>query len=450
MSDREEKLSVFFVSLGCDKNLVDSEVMLGILNDRGYELVSDENLADIIIINTCSFILDAQDESVETILQMAEMKHKGRCRALIVTGCLSQRFKEEILTEIEEVDAVVGTSCTDSIADTVDRVLGGERFGRFEDIDLLPEPGNKRIVTGGYSSYLKIAEGCDKHCTYCIIPSLRGRYRSHTMDYLIRQAQELADAGVRELNLVAQETTVYGVDLYGRKMLPELLRRLCRIDGIEWIRVLYCYPEEITEDLIKVIGEEPEICHYLDMPIQHCSDDILKRMGRHTDKAQIVSIIDRLRREIPDIALRTTLISGFPGETAAQHRELVEFIKEERFDRLGVFEYSAEDGTAAALMPGQVSARVKKKRRDELMEAQQEIAFEKSAGMAGKITDVIIEGRIPEDDVYVGRTYRDAPDVDGYVFVNAEGDIMSGEIVKVMITGSKGYDLTGDVIYEFT
>ena len=314
--EKRNDLNIFFVSLGCDKNLVDSEVMLGILREHGFLLVDDEMEADVIVVNTCSFIHDAKEESIQTILEMAEMKHSCRCKALIVTGCMAERYKEEILTEIEEVDAVIGTASYQHIAEVVDEVLQGQRVQQFDDLQAMPEVDVRRIVTtGGYSSYLKIAEGCDKHCTYCIIPKLRGSYRSYSMEYLIRQAESLAEQGVKEPNIVAQETTVYGVDLYGRKMLPELLKKLCRIEGISWIRILYCYPEEITDELIQVIKEEEKICHYLDIPIQHSEDRILRNMGRKTNRAELISLVEKLRSEIPDIVLRTTLITGFPGET---------------------------------------------------------------------------------------------------------------------------------------
>lgn len=451
-------MNILFISLGCDKNLVDSEVMLGILAKDGHQMVDDETMADVIIINTCCFIHDAKEESIQNILEMADLKKTGRLKALIVTGCLAQRYKEEIIQEIPEVDAVLGTTSYEEIAHVIDGVLSDSPMERgdvrltMKDVDYLPVTDTHRMVTtGGHFAYLKIAEGCDKHCTYCIIPKLRGSYRSHSMDYLIKQAESLAAQGVKELNIVAQETTVYGTDLYnGQKMLPELLKRLCRIEGLSWIRVLYCYPEEINEELIQVIKEEPKICHYLDLPIQHGSDAVLKRMGRRTTQAELRSIIGRLREEIPDIALRTTLIAGFPGETEADHQEVLQFVKDMRFDRLGVFTYSEEEGTPAAQMPDQIDEAVKETRRDALMMAQQAIAFDKSEEMVGKTVDVLIEGRLPEEDVYIGRTYRDAPDVDGYVFVHAEEDMISGDIVKVKITDAQDYDLVGDVIYEFT
>ncbi len=445
-------MKIAFISLGCDKNLVDSEVMLGLLNDYGCEITNDETDADVVIVNTCGFIQDAKQESIETILEMAELKKTGHLKALIVSGCLAQRYKSEIIEEIDEVDAIVGTTAYDEIVTVLEAVLNGEKHVQtFKDIDVLPAAKTDRIVTtGGYFSYLKIAEGCDKHCTYCIIPKLRGDYRSVPMEDILRDARALAAKGIKEINIVAQETTMYGKDIYGEKVFHKLLQELCKIDGIEWIRILYCYPEEIYDELIETIKTEPKICHYLDIPIQHASDAILKRMGRKTSHKELVDIIGKLRREIPDIALRTTLISGFPGETQEDHEILKNFVKEMRFDRLGVFAYSAEEDTPAATMPDQIDEAVKEARRDELMEIQQEIAFEAAESMVGRHLQVMIEGRIPEDGVYIGRTYKDAPDVDGYVFVNAEEDMMSGDMVPVEITGSSEYDLIGDVIYEFT
>ena len=444
-------MKILFVSLGCDKNLVDSEVMLGLLRDRQHEITNDESQAEVIVVNTCSFIHDAKEESIQTILEMAELKTTGVCRLLIVTGCLAEKYKQEILDELPEVDAVVGTTAYDAICDVIDQSLKGERVQAFESIDRLPIVNTRRVLTtGGYSSYLKIGEGCDKYCTYCIIPKLRGTYRSVPMDVVLNEARMLAEAGIRELNIVAQETTTWGKDLYGEKRLHVLLKELCKIEGIHWIRLLYCYPEEITDDLIQVIKEEPKICHYLDMPIQHSSDSILKRMGRRTSRAELEAVIGKLRQEIPDITLRTTLITGFPGETEEDHEILKAFIEEMRFDRLGVFTYSAEEGTPAEKMPDQVPEEVKEERRDELMLLQQEISAEKTADMVGRTLEVLVEGRIPEEGVYVGRTYRDAPEVDGYIFLNAEEDIISGDFVTAAVTGADEYDLTGDVIYEFT
>lgn len=440
-------LTIFFVSLGCDKNLVDSEVMLGILRAHGFTLVDDETEADIIVVNTCSFIHDAKEESIQTILEMAEMKHSCRCKALIVTGCMAERYKDEIMTEIEEVDAVIGTTSYQHIAEVVAEVLEGQKVKQFDDLQAMPEVDVQRIMTtGGYSSYLKIAEGCDKHCTYCIIPKVRGDFRSVPMEHLLEEAQNLADGGVKELILVAQETTMYGTDLYGEKRLPQLLRALCKISGLRWIRILYCYPEEITDELIQVIKEEPKICHYLDLPIQHASDGILKRMGRRTSRAQLIETIEKLRREIPDIALRTTLITGFPGETQEQHEELMDFVDQMEFDRLGVFTYSPEEDTPAASMPDQIPEEVKEERQAELMELQQDIVFDQAEDRIGEELLVMIEGKVADENAYVGRTYRDAPNVDGLIFVNTSEELMSGDFAKVKVTGSADYDLIGELL----
>lgn len=440
-------MKILFISLGCDKNLVDSEVMLKLLEKKGYQFTDDETEADIIIINTCCFIGDAKEESVNTILEMAEYRKSGSCKALIVTGCLAQRYQKEILDEIEEVDAVLGTATYDAIAETVEKALEGRKELRFEDIDrLVPEQGGRVLTTGGHYAYLKIAEGCDKHCTYCIIPRLRGHFRSVLEERLLAEAEELAEQGVKELILVAQETTVYGVDLYGEKRLPQLLKKLAGIPGIRWIRVQYCYPEEITEELIQIIKEEPKICHYLDLPIQHASDRILKRMGRRTTQADLRRIIGRLREAIPDICLRTTLISGFPGETEEDHEELMRFVDDCEFDRLGVFAYSAEEDTPAAAMPDQIPEEVKEDRRAEIMELQQEIAFEKAEGMTGRELTVMIEGKVADENVYVGRTYMDAPGVDGYLFLNTDETLMSGDFARVRVTGAAEYDLIGELI----
>ncbi|MCI8293879.1 MAG: 30S ribosomal protein S12 methylthiotransferase RimO [Hespellia sp.] len=440
-------MNVLFISLGCDKNLVDTEWMLGLLESRGYQMVSDEQEADIIVINTCCFINDAKEESVNTILEMAEYKETGRLKALIVTGCLAQRYQQEIIKEIPEVDALLGTMSYDHILEAIDEAVSGKGRLRMDDIGRLPKREAKRLLTtGGHYAYLKIAEGCDKHCTYCIIPKIRGSYRSIPMEQLEQEARELAEAGVRELILVAQETTIYGVDLYGEKSLPELLKRLCRISGLYWIRILYCYPEEITDEFIQVMKEEPKICHYLDLPIQHANDEILGRMGRRTTKQDLIHTIEKLRREIPDIALRTTLIAGFPGETEDQHEELMHFVDEMEFDRLGVFSYSPEEDTPAAQMPDQIAEDVKEKRRDRLMELQQEIAFEAAEAMVGREILVMIEGYLPEENAYVGRTYKDAPNVDGLIFVNSEETLMSGDFVKVKVSGALEYDLIGGLV----
>lgn len=439
-------MRIMFVSLGCDKNLVDTENMLGILKDKGFEFTDDEMQADVIAVNTCCFIHDAKQESINTILEMAEHKKDAVCKALIVTGCLAHRYKDEITKEIPEVDALIGTSSYDKIAEVVLSVLEGKGYSCVEDTDRLPIVKNHRIMTtGGYYEYLKIAEGCDKHCTYCIIPAVRGNFRSFEMEYLLEQARYLADNGTKELILVAQETTVYGTDIYGKKALPELLRKLCRIDGLEWIRILYCYPEEITDELIQVIKEEPKICKYLDMPIQHSSDNILKRMGRRTTRQELVDVITKLRNNIPDIALRTTLITGFPGETEEDIDDLLDFVDTMEFDRLGVFTYSPEEGTPAASMTDQVPENIKEERRNRIMELQQEVSLDKSADMVGRVIPVMVEGKITDDDAYVGRSYKDAPNVDGYVFINTNAQLMSGQIVNVSITGSMEYDLIGEL-----
>lgn len=439
-------MRIMFVSLGCDKNLVDTENMLGILKDKGFEFTDDEMQADVIAVNTCCFIHDAKQESINTILEMAEHKKDAVCKALIVTGCLAHRYKDEITKEIPEVDALIGTSSYDKIAEVVLSVLEGKGYSCVEDTDRLPVVKNHRIMTtGGYYEYLKIAEGCDKHCTYCIIPAVRGNFRSFEMEYLLEQARYLADNGTKELILVAQETTVYGTDIYGKKALPELLRKLCRIDGLEWIRILYCYPEEITDELIQVIKEEPKICKYLDMPIQHSSDNILKRMGRRTTRQELVDVITKLRNNIPDIALRTTLITGFPGETEEDIDDLLDFVDTMEFDRLGVFTYSPEEGTPAASMTDQIPENIKEERRNRIMELQQEVSLDKSADMVGRVIPVMVEGKITDDDAYVGRSYKDAPNVDGYVFINTNAQLMSGKIVNVSITGSMEYDLIGEL-----
>ncbi len=514
-------MKIFFVSLGCDKNLVDSEEMLGLLAAEGYSFTDDETEADVIIINTCCFINDAKDESVQTILEMAEYKNAGSCKVLLVTGCMAQRYRQEILDELPEVDAVLGTTAWGDIVPVLEKTLHGERSVEVCSFDTVREPAAKHadeapvvkecgeaakrvLTTGGYYAYLKIAEGCDKHCTYCIIPKLRGPYRSVPMEDLIAQAESLAAQGVKELILVAQETTVYGVDLYGRKSLHLLLEALCRIEGLRWIRILYCYPEEIYDELIDVMAREPKICHYLDLPIQHASDAILRRMGRRTTRADLTAMIRTLRERIPDIVLRTTLIAGFPGETPEQHEEVMDFIDEMEFDRLGVFTYSQEEDTPAAVMPDQIEEKTKQRWRDELMALQQEIAFEHAEQMVGRTVTAMVEGELMEEDAfpdsfaseegnewsedegnaarfageeetpprcaaaagracdvenaarfagahtYVARTYGDAPNVDGLLFINTDETLMSGDFAQVKITGAKEYDLIGVIADEFT
>lgn len=443
-------MKIYFISLGCDKNLVDSEMMLGMLAERGYQFTDDELQADIIIINTCCFIGDAKEESINTILEMAKLRESGQIKALLVTGCLVQRYKEEIQKEIPEVDAILGTMDIDAVADTVAGVLSGNAVNHVSDCNSAVIYGRKREVsTGGHFAYLKIAEGCDKHCSYCIIPKVRGSFRSVPMEALVKEAKELAQAGVRELILVAQETTLYGKDLYGEKSLGKLLHELAKISGIYWIRILYCYPEEIDDALIEAIKKEEKVCHYLDLPIQHASDRILKRMGRRTDQEQLRAVIEKLRRQIPDICLRTTLITGFPGETDEDHEELMGFVNEMEFDRLGVFTYSQEEDTPAAQMEGQIKEEVKEERQREIMELQQEIAFELAERMKGKVVTAMVEGKIADEAAYVARTYKDAPEVDGYIFIHTEELLMTGDFVKVRVTGSYEYDLIGEIYHEF-
>lgn len=444
-------MKILFISLGCDKNLADSEEMLGLLTAGGHEITDDETQADAIVINTCCFIKDAKEESVETILEMAEYKKTGSCHVLVVTGCMAQRYQKEIIQEVPEVDAVLGTTSYGDIVKALEEAVAGNHFEEFRDIDYLPDTGSKRVLTtGGHFGYLKIAEGCDKHCTYCIIPKLRGKFRSVPMERLIAQAEDMAEQGVKELILVAQETTVYGKDLYGKKSLHILLKKLCEIRGIRWIRILYCYPEEIYDELIETIRDEKKICHYLDIPIQHASDRILKRMGRRTSKQELIDIVGKLRKEIPDIVLRTTLITGFPGETEEDHEELKEFVDEMEFDRLGVFTYSPEENTPAAEMADQVPEEVKEERRDELMELQQEISYDRGQDRIGQELLVMIEGKVADESAYIGRTYGDAPKVDGYIFVQTGELLMTGDFAKVRVTGALEYDLIGVLSDEYT
>lgn len=440
-------MKILFVSLGCDKNLVDSEKMLSMLSEREYTFTDDEAEADIVVVNTCCFIGDAKEESINTLLAMSELKLSGQVKALVACGCLAERYREEIQKEIPEVDAIIGTTAIDRIVDAIDEALAGRSSHHYEDINAAPLATPKRVVTtGGHFAYLKIAEGCDKHCTYCIIPKVRGNYRSVPIESLVAEATALAQGGVRELILVAQETTLYGTDIYGEKSLPRLLHALGEIPDLYWIRILYCYPEEITEELIDAIANEPKVCHYLDIPIQHASDPILRRMGRRTDQAALRRIIARLRERIPDICLRTTLISGFPGETQEDFEELYRFVNEMEFDRLGVFPYSQEEDTPAAEMEGQVAQSLKEARRDELMELQQAISYEKAQEMVGRKLLVMIEGKVADEDTYVARTYRDAPNVDGYLFLNTTANLMTGDFAEVLVTDSNEYDLIGEIV----
>lgn len=438
-------IQILFVSLGCDKNLVDSEVMLGLLEDKGYAITNEEKEADVVVINTCCFIGDAKEESIENIIEMGKLKETGKLKALIVTGCLAQRYKDEIQAELPEVDAIVGTTATESIVEAVEETLKGKGYTHFEDINYLPPSHTKRVITSGtYMGYLKIAEGCDKHCTYCIIPKVRGNYRSVPMPELIEQAKYLVDNGITEICLVAQETTVYGTDLYGKKMLPELLHELSKIEDLQWIRLLYCYPEEITPELIYEIRDNAKVCHYIDMPLQHCEDRILKRMGRRTTKEEIRNTIQMIRKEIPDIVLRTSLIAGFPGETQEDHEALLNFIDEVEFNRLGVFTYSPEEGTPAAEFVDQVPEEKKEQWRDEIMALQQEISYDLNSAMIGKQLRVIVDGYLYKDEMYMCRSYMDAPGIDGCVFAASEEELLSGDFIDVKITDFNEYDLIGE------
>ena len=442
-------IDIYFVSLGCDKNLVDSEKMLAILDHAGYRLAQEPEQAEVIVVNTCAFIHDAKQESIETLLEMAEYKKKGTCRVLIAAGCLAERYKDEIQKEMPEIDGIIGTTAYDTVAQVVEQTLAGRTAVSMKELSYIPPGLTDRIRSGaGHVGYLKIGEGCSKNCSYCAIPSMRGRYRSVPMEELIEEAVKLTAGGVKELILVAQETTMYGVDLYGGKRLPELLERLAQIKAVQWIRILYCYPEEITEELAEEIRKNKKVCHYLDLPIQHCNDEILKKMGRRTDKRQLMEKIGMLRKRIPDIALRTTLISGFPGETEEQHEECIEFVKAMRFDRLGVFPYSPEEGTRAAGFEGQLEEEVKRRWADEIMETQQQVVFEANENMVGRRITALVDGYLPEEDVYVARTCRDAPEIDGCVFFHSSAEILSGTMEELDVTDASGYDLIGMLCSE--
>ena len=448
-------MNILMVSLGCDKNLCDSEAMLGLLAKHNYNITNDEQEADVVIVNTCSFIKDAMEESVNTVLEMAKLKQQN-LKYLIVTGCMAQRFKDEIFAEIPEIDACLGTSSFDKILDVIeelkarDGVGDAEEISIYDDIDRLATitESDKVITSGTFMGYLKIAEGCDKFCTYCVIPHIRGHYRSVPMEQLLKEAEYMASQGIEELVLVAQETTCYGKDLYGEKRLHVLVRELAKIDGIKWIRLMYCYPEEIYDDLIDCFRDEPKLLHYIDMPMQHSEDAILKRMGRRTDRASIEAVIGKLREAAPDIAIRTSLIAGFPGETQEEHEALLAFLDEQELDRVGVFTYSREDGTPAATFENQIDEETAVQWRNEIMELQQEISQDKNETFVGKIIQVIVEGYSADDDVYVGRTYRDAPGVDGLVFVSCDYELMSGQIIDVRIDEVGPYDMIGGIIDE--
>lgn len=436
-------IKVSMASLGCSKNLIDSEQMLGLLEQSGYEIVENEEDADILIVNTCTFIESAKMESIECILELAQYKKTGHCKYLIVTGCLAQRYKEQILSELPEVDAVIGTNEYDKIADVI-RSLDEEQEKRLfcAETPLLCETSRLRS-TPGYTAYLKIAEGCDNHCTYCVIPSIRGRYRSRRMEDIISEAKELAADGVKELVVIAQDTTRYGKDLYGEYRLAELLRELCHIDNIEWVRVHYCYPEIVTDKLIDVFAEESKLCNYFDIPVQHCSDGILKRMGRRTSKKQITELIAQIRHRLPDAVIRTSLIVGFPGETEEEFEELRQFVEETKFDRLGVFAYSREEDTPAYDMDNQIDEEEKERRRELLMMVQSEISQQLNEDKIGKTVRVLVEGKDEIIKSYYGRTYADSIEIDGKVFFKSDKPLKEGDFASVKIEQVLEYDLFG-------
>ena len=444
-------MRIYFVSLGCDKNLVDAEHMLSLLTVGGHTICDDEYEADVIIVNSCCFIKDALEESIDSILELAAMKEDGNCKALIVTGCMAQRFSDEIMQEIPEVDAIVGTNSFEDILKAIDScMISDETYVSLKALDTIPQLTGRIMTTGGYFEYLKIAEGCDKYCSYCIIPYIRGSYRSVPMEMLLEETERMVADGVREICLVAQETTIYGTDLYGHNALPELIDKLSRIDDLRWIRILYCYPEEITDELIETIATNPKVCHYLDLPIQSGSDNVLKAMGRRTDAEAIRRVVAKLRDRIPDIALRTTMLCGFPGETEEDHQATLDLIGDLKFDRLGCFTYSREEGTRAAELDSQIDEDIKERRREEIMLLEQSIIFDRNESYIGEELDIIVEGRVvDEDNLYMGRSYRDAPSVDGMVFVHCDHELMSGDFIRVRITAAENYDLIGDIVDEF-
>lgn len=440
-------LNIGIVSLGCAKNLVDTEAMLGILGHKGFRIVADPQEADVIIVNTCAFIDTAKEESIQTILEMAAYKEK-RCRLLIVSGCMAERYHDEILAELPEVDAVVGTGDYHKIAEVIARAYAGEKVVLFGHMnEALPEEV-RMLSTPGYMAYIKIADGCDNHCTYCIIPKLRGTYRSRPMEHIVEEAAALAAGGVRELVVIAQDTSRYGIDLYGAYRLPELLRRLCAIDGLHWVRVLYVYPEVITDELIDVFQTEKKLVPYMDIPIQHSDSAVLKRMGRHLTHEQLTELLAKLRRKLPNLVLRTTVIAGFPGETEEQFNALLSFVKEMRFDRLGAFAYSQEEGTPAAQLPDQLPDEVKAARAEQILAAQAVISDEMQQAKIGTTAEALVEGYDEESLMYFGRTQGDAPEVDNTIYFAAERELLPGEFVQVEILNADTYELIGQVCPE--
>ena len=442
---------ISMVSLGCPKNLVDTETMLGLLKQQGYFIGADKANADVIIVNTCGFIGDAKQESIDTILEMASYKQpeNGRCKLLIVTGCLAERYNSEILREMPEVDAVVGTGDFIHICEVIARAFSGQRPLMHGNCDsALPEALPRIVTTAPHSAYLKISDGCDNHCTYCVIPSLRGKYRSRSMEDIVAEAESLCESGVREILLIAQDTTRYGVDIYGEYQLAELMRRLCRIENLHWLRLHYCYPEAVTDELIDVLASEPKVCKYLDIPIQHANDDVLKLMGRRSNKKQMAELFAKLRRVVPNITLRTSVIVGFPTETDEQFNELLAFVRDIHFDRLGAFAYSKEEGTPAAKLKGQITERIKKQRRGRIMKAAQEISLTINRAKTGSVIEVLCEGYDAENFLYYGRSMADSIDIDGLVYFGADYEVKPGEFVKVKILLAEEYDLTGQIVND--
>ncbi|SHI78538.1 SSU ribosomal protein S12P methylthiotransferase [Geosporobacter subterraneus DSM 17957] len=442
-------LKVYVETLGCAKNMVDSEIMMGLLTNYDYVLTKDKHTADIVIVNTCGFIEAAKQESIDTIIALGQLKNEGNCRLLVVAGCLGERYSEDLMKELPEVDAIIGTGNFPEIIQILDDTLQGKKIIKSGNINIQIAEDLPRIIsTPKHTAYLKIADGCDNGCTYCIIPKLRGSYRSRAIEQILKEAQALADNGVKEIILIAQDTTRYGIDLYGKYKLADLLKELCKIEALSWIRVLYCYPDEITEDVIEVIASEKKICKYLDMPIQHCNNQVLKRMNRRTNKEHILKVIDKLRRNCPEIALRTSLIVGFPGETEEQFKELKQFVSDVQFDRLGVFTYSQEEDTPAASLPDQIPEEIKEKRRDEIMIIQQQISYKKNMEKIGNIYDILVEEKVEGESVYIGRTAYDAPEIDGIVYVHSERTLGPGVFVRVLIKDALEYDLMGEMLNE--
>ncbi len=443
-------VKIGMVSLGCNKNQVDAERMLYKIKEAGYQLVADAALSDIVIVNTCGFIESAKQEAIETILEFGKLKEEGRIKKIIVTGCLAERYKEEVAELLPEADAVIGLGCNDDILNVIDKVLANQRPLEFANKLCLPMEGGRVQTTLPFYSYLKVAEGCSNCCTYCAIPAIRGKYRSVPMENLIEEAKKLAEHGVKELNIIAQDSTRYGEDLYGECKLPELLTELCKIEKLKWIRILYCYPERITDKLLDVIAKEDKIVKYIDVPIQHCCEDILKKMNREGNEEYLRALMTKIREKVPNVTIRTTLITGFPSETEEQFNQLADFVKDMRFDRLGCFPYSQEEGTKAAEMSDQLDEETKQRRADVIMEQQQIIMAQNNEKMIGKTIEVVTEGFDRYGECYFGRSAADAPDIDGKIFFRSpERKLTSGSFVKVNITETLDYDLIGEIENEF-